>query len=408
MVTVKNENGTIHYLQNRIINNSEGEHWWHSDRYTDEEWQERYGISDENNIFPKPETELLTNEEKEQIDASIMEHAESIWDVYEHVELEDGLFYTSNIKNFTDEQRSEVVSRLANSGVVAVTDGEDMRNGDLLVAFYESVQEGVDADVTVYSVLEDGLLTGITFVHRNGQLQTYYVGIRPDENKRPSMIGRNAYDVKFINYTEKGYFIYAYKYIPVHASLCNYWRVKPLSDTCKALTEKYVSGLDYQKYNLLLIDWNTETANDILMDGIFEDLYHIAYGEPYRESTDCIPGDLFERIMTTYLPVTIEQLRNAYTYDAEKHVYYQDIVYNYPYSPFGEVVDYQYNADGTLSLYVDGVWPDKNSDCAFVNKLVVQTFSDGTFRILSNHVEEKELELPTIRPRDEASTESPM
>ena len=102
---VKNENGTIHYLQNRIINNSEGEHWWHSDRYTDEEWQERYGISDENNIFPKPETELLTNEEKEQIDASIMEHAESIWDVYEHVELEDGLFYTSNIKNFTDEQR---------------------------------------------------------------------------------------------------------------------------------------------------------------------------------------------------------------------------------------------------------------------------------------------------------------
>lgn len=352
MVTVKNENGTIHYLQNRIINNSEGEHWWHSDRYTDEEWQERYGISDENNIFPKPETEF--------------------------------------------------------SGVVAVTDGEDMRNGDLLVAFYESVQEGVDADVTVYSVLEDGLLTGITFVHRNGQLQTYYVGIRPDENKRPSMIGRNAYDVKFINYTEKGYFIYAYKYIPVHASLCNYWRVKPLSDTCKALTEKYVSGLDYQKYNLLLRDWNTETASDILMDGIFEDLYHIAYGEPYRESTDCIPGDLFERIMTTYLPVTIEQLRNAYIYDAEKHVYYQDIVYNYPYSPFGEVVDYQYNADGTLSLYVDGVWPDKNSDCAFVNKLVVQTFSDGTFRILSNHVEEKELELPTIRPRDEASTESPM
>lgn len=37
--------------------------------------------------------------------------------------------------------------------------------------------------------------------------------------------------------------------------------------------------------------------------------------------------------MTTYLPVTIEQLRNAYTYDAEKDVYYQDIVYNYPYSP---------------------------------------------------------------------------
>ena len=108
---------------------------------------------------------------------------------------------------------------------------------------------------------------------------------------------------------------------------CNYWRVKPLSDTCKALTEKYVSGLDYQKYNLLLIDWNTETASDILMDGIFEDLYHIAYGEPYRESTDCIPGDLFERIMTTYLPVTIEPV--SYTH---LDVYKRQVLFLYPCS----------------------------------------------------------------------------
>ena len=31
-------------------------------------------------------------------------------------------------------------------------------------------------------------------------------------------------------------------------------------------------------------------------------------------------------------------------------------------SPFGEVVDYLDNSDGTLTLYVDAVWPDRNTD----------------------------------------------
>ena len=45
---------------------------------------------------------------------------------------------------------------------------------------------------------------------------------------------------------------------------------------------------------------------------------------------------------------------------------------------------------------VDGVWPDYNSDCAFTNQIVIQPFKDGTFKYLSNSIEEKELELPPI------------
>ena len=64
------------------------------------------------------------------------------------------------------------------------------------------------------------------------------------------------------------------------------------------------------------------------------------------------------------------------------------------YPPFGEVVDYTENADGTITLIVDGVWPDYNSDLAFRNTVVVQPFEDGTFRYLSNSIEQIELELP--------------
>ena len=70
------------------------------------------------------------------------------------------------------------------------------------------------------------------------------------------------------------------------------------------------------------------------------------------------------------------------------------MIFASPYPPFGEVVDYSENADGTITLIVDGVWADYNSDLAFTNTIVVQPFGDGTFRYLSNTIEQKELEVP--------------
>mgnify|MGYP007004084361 FL=1 len=45
---------------------------------------------------------------------------------------------------------------------------------------------------------------------------------------------------------------------------------------------------------------------------------------------------------------------------------------------------------------MDGVWPDYNSDLAFRNTVIVRPFEDGTFRYLSNSIEQIELELPPI------------
>lgn len=83
-------------------------------------------------------------------------------------------------------------------------------------------------------------------------------------------------------------------------------------------------------------------------------------------------------------------------YDEGSNSYEYEMIYASPYPPFGEVVDYTKNADGTITLIVDGVWPDYNSDLAFRNTVVVQPFEDGTFRYLSNSIEQIELELPPI------------
>ena len=109
-----------------------------------------------------------------------------------------------------------------------------------------------------------------------------------------------------------------------------------------------------------------------------------------------IPAQVYERIMTMYLPVSKEQLREKCGYDEASDSYPYEMILAEPYPPFGEVVDYTENNDNTITLIVDGVWVDFGSDCAFTNRIVVEPFEDGTFRILSNSIEQKELELPPI------------
>ena len=100
--------------------------------------------------------------------------------------------------------------------------------------------------------------------------------------------------------------------------------------------------------------------------------------------------------MTTCFPVSAEQVRECCGYHADADGYEYEMIFARQFPPFGEVVDYKQNENGTITLYVDGVWPDCNSDYAFTNQIVVKPFSDGTFRYLSNTIEQKELELPQI------------
>ena len=203
-----------------------------------------------------------------------------------------------------------------------------------------------------------------------------------------------------IKLTEKGFFIYAYEYIIPHASLRQYWRIKPLSEKCKELTEKYISGLSYVNYNLLVTNWDAENVEDILMPCMYEDIYRVYTGENLKTEDWKIPAEEYERVMTTYFPVSVEQLRENCGYDETSDSYKYEMIYARPYPPFGEVVDYTENTDGTITLFVDGVWPDYNSDQAFRNVIVVEPFEDGTFRYLSNSIEKLELDIPIVRRED--------
>lgn len=369
--------GGFQFVSNAIISPGEDyDVWWHTDRQT--------------------EQSLLTEAEKEELIDTVLTAAQQVKEVYRDIELTGESAFGSGIREFTMEHCKKVVSLLGKAGYVSVTDDVNMENHEKVEAFYAAYREGRDAMVTLYNVNADGLIDAITFLYRDGRVQTYYVGIGWQEGGVPEIRSTSVSDIAEMRLTEKGYLIYAYKDMMPHSSLRQYWRVKPLSEKCRELTKKYIHGLSYVNYNVLVENWDSGNAEDILMPCMFEDIYRIDTGENIKPQNGRIPAETYERIMTTYFPVSVEQLRKVCGYDEKSDSYAYDMIFSRQYPPFGEVVDYTENADGTITLLVDAVWADYNSDLAFTNRIVVQPFDDGTFRYLSNSIEEKELPVPKV------------
>lgn len=345
-------------------------------------------------FLPQSSDCLISEEEKEQLESTALSAAESVKEIYKDVIIADAANYSSGVSEFTREQRRAVAEQLGAAGLVSVEEDTNMQNPEKIKAFYSDYLNGQDSMVTVFEVQRDGLIGAVTFIYREEWLQTYYIGVRWKQGGMPEIQGTSVSNVAEINLTEKGYFIYAYEHVIAHESLRQYWRIEPFSEDCRELTRKYISGLSYVNYNVLVTNWNSSNAEDILMPCMYEDIYRIYTGENLKTEDWKIPAEEYERIMTTYFPVSVDQLRERCGYDEGSNSYEYEMIYASPYPPFGEVVDYIKNADGTITLIVDGVWPDYNSDLAFRNKVVVRPFEDGTFQYLSNSIEEMELELP--------------
>lgn len=387
--------GGVQYVSNKIIPSEENhEITWHTPRSVKE--AEEDSTESAYWFIPQASDSLISDEEKEQLQSEALSAAKLVRGIYQDAKIEDEPNYDSGVREFTGKQRRDVVEKLGENCFVSVAENVNMQNYEAVETFYEGYWNGQDSMVTVFEVQQDGLIGAVTFINRKNKLQTYYVGVRWKEGGIPEIQGTSISNVAEIKLTEKGYLIYMYEEAVAHANSREYWRIKPLSDQCRELTKKYISGLSYVNYNMLVTNWDSSNVEDILMPCMFEDIYRIDTGENLKTENWMIPAEEYEKIMTTYFPVSVEQLRKHCKYDEDSNSYEYEMINASPYPPFGEVVKYTENEDGTITLIVDGVWPDYNSDCAFTNKIVVQPFEDGTFRYLSNSVEQKELELPPM------------
>lgn len=387
-VTIKEkENDGFEYVSNDVLTMNKEGIYWYRDRLSDKEWQEHYGdktitINQNGNVV---DDSLLSDDEMENVKVDIMGilQSDAIRKLYDDEDISDNsdLIY-------------DAVDILGSNGLICFADDTNMYNYQLFQSFYRNYTEGGERDyICVYRVNRDASVTEMTFVYDDSRIQMIF-NTAKFENHDWKFIATGIRDLKDMKLTQKGYFIYTYSNIIAHGGLKEYFRVSPLTDECRELTRKYVYGLSYVNYNMLVIDWDESNVSDILVPCMFDDIYRLYTGENLKPDGGWIDADKYESVMLSMFPVTVTELRDKCDYNPEKDSYRYHVILGKQYPPFGEVVDYSYNDDGTVSLIVDAVWADKGSDIAFRNTLTVKPEEDGTFKYMSNHIEKMECDIP--------------
>lgn len=383
------ENDGFEYVSNDVLTMNKEGIYWYRDRLSDKEWQEYYGdtektitINQNGNVI---DDSLLSDDEMENVKVNIIGilQSDAIRKLYEDEDISNNsdLIY-------------DAVDILGSSGLICFADDTNMYNYQLFQSFYRNYTDGGGRDyICVYRVNRDASVTEITFVYDDSRIQMIF-NTAKFENHDWKFIATGIRDLKDMKLTQKGYFIYTYSNIIAHGGLKEYFRVSPLTDECRELTRKYVYGLSYVNYNMLVIDWDESNASDILVPCMFDDIYRLYTGENLKPDGGWIDADKYESVMLSMFPVTVTELRDNCDYNLEKDSYRYHVILGKQYPPFGEVVDYSYNDDGTVSLIVDAVWADEGSDIAFRNTLTVKPEEDGTFKYMSNHIEKVECDIP--------------
>lgn len=387
-VTIKEkENDGFEYVSNDVLTMGKEGIYWYRDRLSDKEWQEHYGdktitINQNGNVI---DDSLLSDDEMENVKVNIIGilQSDAIRKLYEDEDISNNsdLIY-------------DAVDILGSSGLICFADDTNMYNYQLFQSFYRNYTDGGERDyICVYRVNRDASVTEMTFAYDDSRIQMIF-NTAKYVNRDWKFIATGIRDLKDMKLTEKGYFIYTYSNIIAHGGLKEYFRVSPLTDECRKLTRKYVYGLSYVNYNMLVIDWDESNASDILVPCMFDDIYRLYTGENLKPDGGWIDADKYESVMLSMFHVTVTELRDKCDYNPEKDSYRYHVILGKQYPPFGEVVDYTYNDDGTVSLIVDAVWADKGSDIAFRNTLTVKPEEDGTFKYMSNHIEKMECDIP--------------
>ena len=191
-------------------------------------------------------------------------------------------------------------------------------------------------------------------------------------------------------------------------------RVLPLDEKCRALNEAYMMPIGYVKNNMFLVDWSENDFSSLDFYDLFDIFYRQIYGKevPYEPSDNLgvgtvyqIPKEEFEHIMMAYLNIDSETLQQKTLYhtDTKTYEYRPRGFYEaeYPEHPYPEVVDYTENADGTIALLVNVVFPYEGLYKVCSHEVVVRPLENDGVQYVSNHVipSEDNIEESWYKPR---------
>ena len=217
-----------------------------------------------------------------------------------------------------------------------------------------------------------------------------------------------SYRADLWQYTQDGYLLFGGSYFsedyyiisltdaPEYAAV----RVAPLDEQCRELNRRYIQPVGYACNNLFLVNWDETDFAKLDLNDLFDRFYPMVSDKPSPYVLDENPNEgiiyrisekEFEHVVQAYLNINRAVLQSKAGYVPEEKVYlyrprglYETECTNQP-SP--EVTGCTENADGTLTLTVNAVFPYENTAKAFSHEVTIRLLEDGSFQYVSNKID---------------------
>ena len=322
----------------------------------------------------------------------------------------------------TQRAVNQIESRLADAGYPVInTDDYYPRyldNSEGISRFGESISNNIADELEIISVSRWGQIAYCLFQYSDGEMACIHTTISVGENNQLEMNKTIIERVLDWGMTPKGDFYYQILPLNSHWDAYILIREKPVNNELHDLAVKYVYPIGYSSNNMFLTNWSDSDFGRLCFNDLFEYLYRQQTGDylypddfDFRFNSDMccymIPSALFEEIITAFLNVSIDELRERTLYDAASDTYPWQVVgpSNLVYYPTmtPEVVDYRENDDGTFTLTVDVMCFDRKAYPLFTHEVSIRPCENGAYQYLSNSIiYQCGREMPPSFPRLEA------
>ena len=338
----------------------------------------------------------IDSAEQEEAEKDCAEMMEAIRDIYE--KADKGTSINAVISQETAIKMQQII---AEKDVPAAVSGfdVDMMHYDAMEDFLDEASAGNQAEVILYRIHTDGTVSREKFTFDGKDMYSLYTKGRWTDDMEPAFSVNSLSRMSQWKYTEKGWFIFEYctAQPPELTEVVDAYemiRVKPQKEEYREMEENYLDIIGYQGNNLLCSEWSEDQIEGLDFNGLYEYLYMEEYGREIdtEKCAEGIPREEFESLLTKYLPVSAEQLREYASYDAESGTYDWVMlgVGNYAPNAFWisvpEVTGIRENEDGTVTLTVDVVCEKKGNDDFYTHEVTLRILDDGKAMYLSNHI----------------------
>jgi hypothetical protein len=290
-----------------------------------------------------------------------------------------------------------------------------MENAEKLIQFWDDVSKGQDAAATVWSIASSGSVYCRVFVFAGGKGYCIHASGEWDDAGLLQLAYLEKKEILYWDMTSSG-FLYQDMYLNRQWTAATLLRLEPVDRDLYAWTEKYIAPIEYHNGNLFLLDWDSSNFGNVCFNDLLPQMARMEHeddlcardypssDEPFPHSI--VPADLFESVIYKHFNISLDEFRERAYYDAENNAYpWPDLSCgNASYYPelIPEVTKVTENADGTVTLLVNVICPDKHTDHLFEHEVTMKIETDGSFQYLSNKiVYRSENELPSPEARME-------